>query len=238
MSYYDTYNLHAWLKWKKPPSVDKYLMDNNHVYPYMISQSQLYQPAVEKTLKFHECALAPKSYWPKKLQSWSFFIQDYTKEKAMKNLETVVSKYGQGMLLTKDEFFHGWLKDLAGISAAIRNIAGTLKPWNNYIHNTWIKVFGSPNPYQFPGLPMATSQVNVPSLAPAAVTGYKFAPRIKVTDVKNDAACVTSANFIKHSIPKQPPSQGLDPSVLKYPRTAKEICNCGKVDCKITATRQ
>ncbi|WP_437915026.1 hypothetical protein WME73_05800 [Sorangium sp. So ce302] len=81
------------------------------------------------------------------------YVRDYDEEAVMANFEKAWQKYGAGRVLDEAEFFCDYLPKLAKLSVYFSENDHESSPFPQEIWDTWIELFGSPNPLHFPGVP-------------------------------------------------------------------------------------
>eukprot|EP00906_Rhabdomonas_costata_P016022 RCo022963 len=82
------------------------------------------------------------------------FVRDYNKGAVLDNFQRAWSQFGQGQVLSWDKFHPSFLAPLANLTAGMRALGTTTSaPYPADLYDTWISLFGSPDPWAYPGVP-------------------------------------------------------------------------------------
>ena len=91
---------------------------------------------------------------PASLKPWMMSIRDQNMTQVNETFRKSWSSFGKGRILPKAWFFEHYLTPLSKLNSALSSLAGTSKAWNPELQKEWSMLFGSPNPWMYPGVPV------------------------------------------------------------------------------------
>lgn len=151
----------------------------------------------EEFVSHFNCTLETIDSCPEELdwgKEWMTYIYEYDEEQAVSNFEDSWKYFGKGVQLEKETFYKQYLSKLAGMTQDIVPLVGTGELWTEELHDTWIRLFGSPNPLCYPAVPFdaLTSQVTQGA--------YEMQVKVNEFDDPHAETCKSNAEMLASTI--------------------------------------
>jgi hypothetical protein len=118
-------------------------------------------------------------------------IRDYSKATTISNFLKSFNNFGSGRILSYSNFEELFLKKFEFMINWIKKYDNTNTPYDKKVYDTWIELFGSPDPLYFPGMPYNTITGN---------WNKKFQNFILVKKILSSYHCIVNANVLIQSL--------------------------------------
>jgi len=185
MSNADAFSINAWLS---PTVKDLNTLRGKSIFVWTNAKG-----ISNKFLKKYSASLDNLGGVPASLKPWMESIRDYNISQVDKNLQKAWKPFGGGAVIPKTIFFDQYLAVLGRLTDSLTSLVGTSNPWTKELQDDWIKLFGSPNPMLYPGLPYNTYSGGVNRKHPLSV-------RVITIDELNEANCPTNMRILRNFI--------------------------------------
>ena len=151
-------------------------------------------------LKQYNASLTNLENIPAQFRPWMESIRDYNISQADRNLQKAWTPFGKGAIMSKADFFGQYLAMLRKLTDSLAVVSGTSNHWTKELQEDWIKLFGSPNPMVYPGLPYNTYSMGASLKHPLTV-------RVIPIEESREASCPSNMALLRTFVMTGTPTQ-------------------------------